>query len=137
SSAATNCYDIQLNPQFKMVGHAGKLVQSKKDPSNRNPYLDQIDVRGIWIDKLMALRYLTSRETGNFSFDRNLDNFLDIADLAPAIDQRLRQILLNQVVAPVDIHTISGQKLTVNYPVSFFDDVSGRNGHIIQKPLDP
>ena len=140
STNAASCYDTQnvrLNPQFMIVGHAGKLFQSKKDPRNSNPYIDQIDVRGVWIDKLVALNMLTGREQGISSFDKFRDNFLDIADVAQGVDSVLKAITTNQVVAPVTIQTVFGQALTVDFPVNMYDVSEQNNGHRIMKPLSP
>lgn len=137
STNAASCADsenVQLNPQYVIVGYAGKLFQSKKDPRNSNPYIDQIDVRGVWIDKLVALNILTGRKQGILNFDKFRDNFLDITDVAAGIDAVLRAVTTNQVVAPITIHAY-GQELEVNFPVSMYNADEQKNGHRIMDPI--
>ncbi len=71
-----------IPPGILVAGaQAGKSFQSKKDPENENPYADQIDVQGIWIDKMLALEYLLVRELGSTLFDQGTQNFLDLPDV--------------------------------------------------------
>lgn len=137
---AMSCFDqenIQLNPAYVVVGEAGKSFQSKKDPNSTNPYMDQIDVRGIWLDKLLALNALTKRLTGISSFDEYTDNYLDLADMHDEVHLALTALLLDEVVAPITIKTISGDLLNTRMPVRFYSPVPRENGHRIPKPLHP
>ncbi len=138
SPVAVDCFDsenLQINPNYVIVGRAGKLFQSGKDRRNSNAYVDQIDVRGVWIDKLVALDTLIGRKTGISTFDKYRDNFMDVPEVAAELDSALRGILLDQTVAPVEIEVITGQKLTVNFPVKMFNKAEGQNGHRIIDPL--
>lgn len=137
---AISCFDkenIQLNPVYVVAGQAGKSFQSKKDPNSTNPYMDQIDVRGIWLDKLLALNALTNRLTGISSFDEFTDNYLDLTDMQAEVQSALSALLLNEVVAPITIETISGDLLNASVPVRFYSHAPRENGHRILKPLHP
>jgi hypothetical protein len=140
SPFAISCFDkerLQLNQNFVVVGEAGKLFQSRKDPASDNPYLDQIDVRGIWLDKVLAARALLQRKTGVLSFDKVQDNFLDIPDLRPAVEAALTGLMTNAVVAPIEIRIPGQGSLDVETLVSMHDDSDKSNGHRIEEGLDP
>ncbi len=135
---AISCSDkenVRLNPAFAVVGQAGKSFQSLKDPHSDNAYMDQVDVRGIWIDKLMAAEALTNRLTGISSFDEFTDNYLDMADMRDEVQKALSGLLLDEVVAPIEIKTTSGQTLATEVPVQLYNVKARMNGHNILAPL--
>jgi hypothetical protein len=138
SNDAISCFDkenVQLNPQYVVVGEAGKSFQSRKDPNSRNPYIDQIDVRGVWMDKLLATKALTGRITGIESYDEFTGNFLDITDMRETVQTNLSSLLLDEVVTEVPIRTASGQVLVAELPVSMFDVAEGQHPHRIPKHI--
>ena len=139
SPMAISCFDsenVQLNDQYMVVGQGGKSFNSMKDPASNNPYADQIDVRGIWIDKLMALEALTSRKTGISTFDEFTDNFLDMADVNKQVEETLAGIATDETVSDVEFTTIFGQKGIIPLNVRFFNDQDVQNSHRIRVPLD-
>ncbi len=138
STNAISCFDsanIQLKAGYAVVGQGGKSFQSKKDPASENAYLDQVDVRGVWINKLLALRMLTLRQTGVEPFDVYTDNFLDITDLRPLVQKALTDLLLDEVVASVPIFTVTGQTLVAQLPVKMYNASPSLNSHMIMNPL--
>ncbi len=140
STNAISCLDaanVQIPAQFKIVGQAGRAFQSKKDPSSTNNYMDQIDVRGQWINKLLAVKMLTMRQTGVEPYDTYTDNFLDMADVKDKVQKALSDILLDEVVAPVAIFTVSGQTITAPMQVKMYNTARSLNTHIILNPLSP
>jgi hypothetical protein len=48
-SGAKKCSEIELNTGFTIVGELGRRYNSEKFRDNPNIYLDQIDVRGVWM----------------------------------------------------------------------------------------
>lgn len=139
SPNAISCFDeenVQLNPQYMIVGQGGKSFSSLKDPKSTNFYMDQIDVRGIWIDKLMALEALTQRQTGISSFDEYTDNFLDIADVNQMVEETLAGLVTDDTVSDVEFTTIFGQTGIIPINVRFFNDEDAQNSHRIRMPLD-
>ncbi len=115
------CSDLQLNEQFMVVGEGGKPLNSLKLPSNPNRYADQIDVRGTWIDKALAMRTLFRRTVGSTLHDDVNGNFLDHPKSAPKIMQLVQDMMTNNMVAPVDIQFVDGTKTTANLGVRFDD----------------
>ncbi len=95
------------------VGQGGKAFKNKKDPENQNPYVDQIDRRGVWIEKSMAIQYLLTRNMGTSIFDKHRKNFTHFARYAPLVLQATVDMLLNDVVTATEFDLINGQKLTL------------------------
>lgn len=108
---AATCYEVPLNPAYQVVGTFGKSFQSKKSMNSTNSYLDQIDVRGIWPDKVLAAKYLFGRKLGSYSFDKVTDNYTDIADLEGEIAEMSLGLVLNQTVTDVTIQDKDGVPL--------------------------
>lgn len=130
--SATTCLDsetVQLNPSYVIVGEFGKSFQSKKDPLNQNPFADQIDVRGIWMDKLLAITTLTERDLGSILHDGNTENYFHMPEVqAPAV-QMLANILTDEHQGVFEVETTSGEivALRVNYSL--------QDGHDIPEPI--
>jgi hypothetical protein len=137
-TGAVTCFDsenVQLNPAYVIVAQGGKLFQSAKDPRMQNPYIDQIDVRGVWVDKLLAIETLAARKTGIASFDDMTDNMLDVADIAKPVQGLLESVVRDEVVSDLTLVTRSGQVLEARIPVSFYSPSDAKNGHMIPEPL--
>ncbi len=113
--------DLGLPEGYIVVGHTGKFLNSKKDPASINKYADQIDIRGIWADKVAATNMLLSRRIGSYAFDQEgLDNFLNVPELRDGISNALNAVMLNNVVdtLPFTLNDGSVANLEVNYDLS-------------------
>lgn len=133
-SDLVDCFD--LNPLFekgnspwKVVGQYGKSFRSKKDPKSDNPYADQIDVRGVWMDKLAAARVLFKRSLGVSSLDENTDNFMDREDLFQDIVNLSIGSLFNQASAEQVVTWEDGSRESIPVPVD--------SQLTIEKPIHP
>lgn len=111
SKSSANCYEAQLNPAFTVVGQFGKSFQSRKSALSTNAYIDQIDVRGTWIDKVLAAKYLFARKTGAFNFDKFTDNYTDLPEFKEKLMDLSLQIALNKVATEVTVRDESGMPL--------------------------
>lgn len=130
-SEAMSCDKVELNPGFTVVGQGGKFINSKKDPDSENAYMDQIDVRGIWIDKMLAAKSLFNRQTGNSSFDKESDNYMDIPELQNLLVKTVLTLEMNEVSGPVELTLTTGEKIEVEAPYDVLED------HVIDKPIHP
>src|SRR5690606_22215087 len=98
------------------------------------PYADQIDVRGIWIDKVLATKYLFARtleKEGSRSFDAIQDSYFDMEELRKEMLQLLQGFIFNNVSRPVKFTLINGQELEETLPVEVF------KSHQIAKHFSP
>lgn len=128
---AMSCAKAQLNPNYLVVGQAGKSFNSKKDPESTNNYADQIDMRGIWIDKLMATRTLMSRQIGIHSMDLNVDSFLNVPELRTGILDAVGGLLTDNVIAkvPFTLNDGSVAEFEIGYDLS--------TTQVIEKSIHP
>jgi len=117
---AISCFNLALKPQFKVVAQGGKMLNSKKDPDSTNSFADQIDVRGIWLDKVMAIRQLTNRQIGILSMDEHSDTFLNMKELRSGILDAVQGLMTNNVVNKVTFTLEDGSKagLEISYDMA-------------------
>ena len=114
-----------LKRSLRVKGEAGKYLNSIKDPNPLHPYSSDIQVRGIWTDKILAMRYLTTR------LDENTNNgsgsLTDIPLIGSKLNNFFDHILTRSTIhSPVKFRTIDGNlykedhfELTnVNYQIS-------------------
>jgi hypothetical protein len=140
SKRAISCFDkenVQLNPAFMVVAEGGKSFQSRKDPSSDNPWADQIDVRGIWMDKVLANQFLLSRELGSSLTDQYTENFLHMPELQGEVLTTIQQTLMDEFAGPVEFKTVFGPSVTLEVPYKLFDIVDANNSHKLPAVMDP
>ncbi|MNJ99729.1 hypothetical protein D3C87_175100 [compost metagenome] len=126
-ASAMNCFGLELKPGIKIIAQYGKSFNHRKDPKSENIYADQIDVRGFFLDKMVAAETLFKRRTGNSSYDQNQDNYLDIAELTPEITNTVNNILLNNVAPVVDFKDAYGNVVfTGKAPAAMFSSPSSK-----------
>jgi len=104
STDFVNCFDIPLQPQFKVVAQVGKHINNMKDPRANHEMvssIDQIDVRGIWIDKMLAIETLFGRKTGYINFDDNplQMNYADLPGIKLFTESLLNELILGNVTS--------------------------------------
>ncbi len=89
--------DLQNNERTEWVGQFGRYTNSRKDPQMENPYVDEIDVRGVAIDKALASHFLMTRYLGNFSNDSTTGNFFDVPEQRDRLKKLYMSIILDEV----------------------------------------
>ncbi len=128
-SGAKKCADVPLNASFEVVGELGRRYNHEKFRDNPNIYLDQIDVRGVWMDKLLALRYLVARNLNEYSFDDHTLSYLDHPEIGSEINAFLKDLIIGDVVAATEITFNDGSTSNFEYAHNFSE------GYQIKKPL--
>lgn len=125
---AIDCYShglIQTNiGNFVAAAHAGKSFQSKKDPNadyKLRAYADQIDVAGIWIEKLLAIRTLMDRELGSTIFDKYTGSFFDIPEFRQKITNLVVELSQDNINQKIVFQTPDGQELPFEGTFKFAD----------------
>jgi hypothetical protein len=133
-----SCLDIEVNPAsgLMIVAEGGKSYQSRKDPNSDNPWADQIDVRGIWMDKALAAHYLLTRELGSSLTDQYTENFLHMPEMQAEILATLDQTLKDEFAAPVEFRTVFGPSVTFEVPYKLADIVDANNSHKLPAVMD-
>lgn len=123
-TAGTDGFDCfrhaHLKSDYIVIGQTGRSFNDIKDPESTNVYADQIDVRGIWVDKIAAAEMLFKRRIGNDLYDVSEDNYSDIKELSKDVATTLASMLLNQVENDVTFVDAAGNKISklhMNYNV--------------------
>ena len=137
---ARNCFEAQIAEGFTMIGQTGLSFNDKKYITNPYSYVDQIDVRGIWVDKLLAVETLFDRTLGITNFDTYTENFLSLASLRPELNDLLTGVLTNEVSNNLNFKT--NPKLADVFPPEVqFENVSydliSDQAHKLEVPLHP
>lgn len=117
SEDALSCASIPMNPKYFMLGQAGKMFNSMKDPESTNSYADQIDLRGYWIDKVQATNALLKRQTPLYkydraqpTFDKNNDSFLNQAGVRDEALSLIESIMQDNAQDALEFTIISDKK---------------------------
>lgn len=116
-NSTRECSLIELNPPFVVVGQGGKPLNSFKLPSNPNRYADQIDVRGTWIDKTLAMRTLFRRTMNSTIHDDFNGNFMDHPKVAAKLADFVEKLMNNELTGRSNFRFIDGSEQ--NVPVRF------------------
>lgn len=111
-----DCFALELNAPFAVVGQGGKSINSVKLPSNPNRYADQIDVRGAWIDKAVAMNNLFRRRLNSSLHDDLNGNFMDHPKVQPKLLAFVQGLLTNQLEANVNWTFIDGSTAEIPIP---------------------
>lgn len=111
-----DCFQLDLPEQFQVIGQGGKAINSLKLPTNPNRYADQIDVRGAWIDKAVAMNTLFRRKLNSSIHDDFNGNFLDHPKVQPKLIGFLQRFLSNQLEANVNWTFIDGTTAEIPIP---------------------
>lgn len=105
-----DCRDLSLVDAFEVVGEAGRSVNSYKLPSNPNVFADQIDVRGTWVDKLVAVEMLFNRTLGSSIQDEIQGNLFDHPGARQVIGQFFNGLMNNQLTVPTEVRLYGSQE---------------------------
>lgn len=115
-----SCFEVkeEINPQFMPIAEFGKPHLSKKSSKSTNAYADQIDVRGIWIDKLMAINTLFERKVQSFNLDsQGADNFADLPELRGKLQELIISMAMNNVQVQTPVVFVDGSVQVTQVPV--------------------
>lgn len=114
-----------------VIGQGGKQINSKQAYTNPSTSLMDIDVRGIWMDKALALDILLKRQLGQFDLDRYSDNYLNQSDAAPVLLKQFNDIMSGQLTNEVEFTLIDGSRTTFNMSYDVLDS------QLIEIPMHP
>jgi len=118
-----DCQQLELIEEFEVIGEAGRPINSFKLSSNPNAFADQIDVQGVWVDKLVALEMLFKRSLGSSIQDEYQGNFFDHSGSVSTIIAFFEGLTSNQLVVPTEVRLFgSGERLTVPLRMDLMGD---------------
>lgn len=122
--------ELRLNPNFIAVGEFGKSIRSKKSKDNENAFADQIDIRGVWADKILAAHFLLARTLDSTLFDKYQGNFLEFADYGSKISSVFGDVLRDRLAREVEVELADGSKMSVE--AQFGLTMDGDHENLIQ-----
>lgn len=127
-----DCFDADVAEAGQVViGQLGRAFLNRRATTNPSSYVDQIDVRGSYTTKLIALEQLLARQVGSPIFDaRENMSFLDHPEVGPLLLDSLEKMMLNQAESFVTLEIPGGQSMS-----GFFKSDMEFN-HRIPEPLD-
>ncbi len=130
SKRDATCFGLELAQGFQAVGQAGKSFNHIRDRRNPLAGIEQIDVRGVWIDKMMALDTLLQRSAGLGNFDNKVKNMVSVPELKEPILKMLDSIAKDSFESVLTFDTVFGEPITIPWKYSMFtDDTHKLNQH--------
>jgi len=124
---AINCSEVKLKSDFIVVGQGGKAFNSIRDPESTSA--DELAVRGYWLDKVAAMKTLTSRTIDLSTMNKNTDSFINMSELREGILGTMNGIILNNIVNKVEFKMVDGT--AAEFEIGFDMD----SNHNIKQPL--
>ena len=125
------CFDDAVKKKvaedgFVVVGEAGKFLNGFKDNSDIHIYSNDRAVRGVWVDKIFALKALLQRTSGRGITETNHMAMVDHTGLAPKVGNLLRHLILGEdLVEPVLFTKEDGSLFEQKYAIDLNYVISG------------
>ena len=115
---------------FVVKGEAGKYLNSISEPDPRYPYNSDIRVRGVWSDKILAMRYLTTRIDENVGSNNSRSSLLDLPFISQSLNNFFDHIVAHSPLeSPVKFSTANGTEYEENH-----FELAGGNYQIAENP---
>lgn len=113
-----NCFevkptDITQDGKYMVIAEFGKSFLSRKLKGNPSSSADQIDVRGIWPDKVAALQTLLTRRLGDPINDEYKDSYLNDGNIRNELLSMFQSIMTNDVVDTLEFRFADGQTANI------------------------
>ena len=127
SADSASCFDpavqARLNIGLRIVGQIGKFFNHQRHDSELTGDLransTELSTRGIWMDKILALRFLLIRNMDNAVFDPEEGNFLDYPLFAGKIKQSIFNFLTDSITRDVDMELADGTIRPITFSYNF------------------
>lgn len=116
-----SCFDPMVKDYFKkenlvVIGEVGKFLNSHRDSNPNYKYADDIYVRGIWVDKMMAMKFLFERRHQIGTTDETQLALID----HPTVKKEFLNIMKHMIMGkklenPLPFLTENGEKFYMPY----------------------
>ncbi len=138
-----HCGQLELVPGYVITGQAGKSFKDRRYYKNPSAYVGEIDARGVWVDKLLAAKYLFGRQMSFLPNDKNYQNYLSLPELKGEILLTTSELMKDQLFANVTVKT--DPVFTSHPSLSLGEDIlmqwsftlNQNNSHQLEVPLHP
>ena len=99
------------------VAESGLFFNDIKDPDPRFPYSNDLAVRGIWSDKLLAVKYLTTRKSKSVT-ETVLSSMLDHTEIRQDFISFVQHLTMRTPLAtPIKFQAEDGELLEIPYNI--------------------
>ncbi len=99
-----------------VVGENGKYLNGFKDTNSEYKYASDRAVRGIWIDKVLAMRMLYNRTSSKSATDRNHMALIDHPAIKAKVENVVKHMVLGKPLAnPIPFTMENGNKFIAPY----------------------
>lgn len=118
-----SCFDSVIKEHVAkdgllVVGENGKFINGFKDTDPNYRYAQDRYARGIWPDKIYAMRYLFKRRSNFSTTDENFGAIIDYPNIAEKADNIFSHLILGtELESPLPFTTESGQQFQVPYVI--------------------
>lgn len=119
----SSCFDQNVVSEFAKQGlvvhsEVGKFFNDMKEKNPIYPYSSDISIRGIWFDKLIAMKMLTMRYTGNNSTESGHGALSDINSVSNELMNYISHIITGeQLSAPIPFKDQAGNLFQIDYSI--------------------
>ncbi|MEK6625186.1 MAG: zinc-dependent metalloprotease, partial [Bdellovibrionota bacterium] len=117
----TSCFypdikDSLAKNEFIVIAEGGKSLLSFKGTDPRYKYKTDIDVRGVWPDKLLAMRALTTRQSDVGNTEDEQRSYVELSATSGPLENFLEHILLgSSLQKPTPFVTEDGSSVKISY----------------------
>lgn len=117
------CFDQAIKDAVErdnlvVVAESGKSIISYKGRDPNFKYKSDIDVRGVWADKILALRSLTTRQSDTGSTEDDQRSYVEHTQIAQGLGNVLEHIILGTKLNGGDAFTLeNGRKVQIPYSI--------------------
>lgn len=130
SDSDSTCFTADLADTYLAVGQAGKSFNHIRDRRNPLAFIDEIDVRGVWIDKMLALKTLLQRSSSLGNFDNKVKNMISVPELKEPIMTMLTNITSDNFNGVLTFDTLADGPMPIPWDYSLFkEDTHKLNQH--------
>ena len=120
----TSCFDPAVTAKFDaedliVVGENGKFLNSIKGTDPRYKYTSDRDVRGVWIDKVLAMRLLFERTNSRTATDSANMALMDVGYIQNKVLPLIAHLSLgDKLQEPLPFKTKDAKQFTIPYYIA-------------------
>lgn len=121
TEVATSCFDESITDKYAkedlvVVGENGKFLNGIKGPDARFKYASDRDVRGVWIDKVLAMRFLYERNNSRRATDTAHMALIDIDYIQSKALPLITHLTIGEPLSePLAFKTNNNKEFTIPY----------------------
>jgi hypothetical protein len=129
----STCFDKAIQEKIKPAGQvviaeAGRFLNGIKSNSPEHEYQSDRDVRGVWIDKLLAMRFIHERIAGAGSVETYHNNLMDHPEISTLVEEYINHIVLQTPLeSPLPLINQAGVEFPYPYEIDANYVIHGTN----------